>query len=46
MSIRISGVDIYYDELKKRLGDKNTLLLDLKSYLYFNRFLSLSIAKI
>lgn len=37
MSIRISGVDIYYDELKKRLEDKNTLLLDLKNYLYFNR---------
>lgn len=37
MSIKVSGVDVFYDELKRKLIDKNTLLLDLKQYLYFNR---------
>lgn len=37
MALRFNSIDIFYDELKRKLALKNTLILDLKNILMFYR---------
>ncbi len=37
MSIKINSLEVYYEELKKKLSRKNMLILDLKKLLFFHR---------
>lgn len=37
MSIRINSSDIFYDELKRKLAKKNTLVLELREFLFYHR---------
>lgn len=37
MSIKINSADIFYDELKRKLEKKNTLILELREFLFYHR---------